>query len=314
MQQAPYPPSGSLAPMQPSMGSPSSIPEGEKSYLVTLLLSYLFGMFGADRFYLGKTRSAVWKLLTLGGFGYWWLIDLGLTLFGRQRDQWGLRLEGYDRYKRTVWKVVGAVLGGAVALNGLALVGFASFNSDGLTPVGWTIVGAVALVISVVAGGKYLRSRRQSVPPADVPIPSSIQAHLDNLSLRRQMYVPYAAAGDETAIAVIARLESLVTNTEELFRRLQRKTHKAERGIAEIEYGDKLGRIAAAVDSDYLLDLIINPRLWEDPHKRIKGVQAAIVAVDDQVLENVRQVNALKGLVFEVSIDGLLNPFEVEGR
>ena len=57
-----------------------------------------------------------------------------------------------------------------------------------------------------------------------------------------------------------------------------------------------------------------NPRLWEDPHKRIKGVQAAIVAVDDQVLENVRQVNALKGLVFEVSIDGLLNPFEVEGR
>ena len=62
-------------------------------------------------------------------------------------------------------------LGGAVALNGLALVGFASFNSDGLTPVGWTIVGAVALVISVVAGGKYLRSRRrhrggQHGPPA----------------------------------------------------------------------------------------------------------------------------------------------------
>lgn len=56
-------------------------------------------MFGADRFYLGKTRSATWKLLTLGGFGYWWLIDLVLTLFGRQRDQWGLRLEGYDRHK-----------------------------------------------------------------------------------------------------------------------------------------------------------------------------------------------------------------------
>ena len=95
MQQAPYPPSGSLAPMQPSMGSPSSIPEGEKSYLVTLLLSYLLGMFGADRFYLGKTRSAVWKLVTLGGFGYWWVIDLVLTLFGRQRDQWGLRLVAF---------------------------------------------------------------------------------------------------------------------------------------------------------------------------------------------------------------------------
>ena len=300
--------------MQPSMGPSGWIPEGEKSYVVTLLLSYFFGMFGADRFYLGKTRSATWKLLTLGGFGYWWLIDLVLTLFGRQRDQWGLRLEGYDRHKRTVWKVVGAVVGGALILNALALVGLASVNSDGLTPVGWAVVGGVALVISVVAGRKYLQSRRQALPLTDAEIPSSIQTHLDDLNSRRFMYVPYAAAGNEAAIAVIARLESLVTNAEQLFRRLQRKTHKAERGIAEIEYGDKLGKIAAAVDSDYLLDLIANPRLWEDPDKRIEGVLAAIVAVDDQVLENVRQVNALKGLVFEVSIDGLLNPFEKEGR
>lgn len=216
--------------------------------------------------------------------------------------------------KRTVWNVVGAVVGGALILNALALVGLASVNSDGLTPVGWAVVGGVALVISVVAGRKYLQSRRQALPLTDAEIPSSIQTHLDDLNSRRLMYVPYAAAGNEAAIAVIARLESLVTNAEQLFRRLQRKTHKAERGIAEIEYGDKLGKIAAAVDSDYLLDLIANPRLWEDPDKRIEGVLAAIVAVDDQVLENVRQVNALKGLVFEVSIDGLLNPFEKEGR
>ena len=56
------------------------------------------------------------------------------------------------------------------------------------------------------------------------------------------------------------------------------------------------------------------------PERVAEGVGEGVVeleqlaAVDDQVLENVRQVNALKGLVFEVSIDGLLNPFENEGR
>ena len=47
-----------------------------------------------------------------------------------------------------------------------------------------------------------------------------------------------SAASDvyKRQIAVITRLESLVTNTEELFRRLQRKNHKAERGIAAVSY------------------------------------------------------------------------------
>ncbi|MBB1516012.1 TM2 domain-containing protein [Tessaracoccus sp. MC1679] len=278
----------------------------------------MFGMFGADRFYLGKTRSAMWKLLTLGGFGYWWIIDLVITLFGGQRDNEGLRLEGYDRHKKTVWKVLGAVLAGALALNFVALVGLASYDGNGLTAVGWSIVGGGALATAIVVGRQFLNGRRrrnlEAAALEDAPVPPAIQAHLDKLSSLRQEYVPHAAAGDETAAVVVSRLESLINNAGELFRRLQGKANKSQRGIAQTEYEDKLGRIAAAVDRDYLLDILANPRLWEDSDKRIKGVQAALAAVDDQVLENVRQVNALKGLVFEVSVDGLLDPFRTEGR
>ena len=39
-------------------------------------LREILGHFGVDRFYLGYTWLGVVKLLTLGGCGVWWLIDL----------------------------------------------------------------------------------------------------------------------------------------------------------------------------------------------------------------------------------------------
>lgn len=38
--------------------------------------SLFLGMFGADYFYLGYPLWGTAKLLTLGGFGFWWLIDI----------------------------------------------------------------------------------------------------------------------------------------------------------------------------------------------------------------------------------------------
>jgi TM2 domain-containing membrane protein YozV len=47
-----------------------------KSQVVTFALSVFGGMFGLDMFYLGFTVTGAIKLLSLGGFGYWWLTDL----------------------------------------------------------------------------------------------------------------------------------------------------------------------------------------------------------------------------------------------
>jgi len=52
-------------------------------FLTTLLYSILLGFLGLDRFCLGKTGTAVGKLLTLGGMGVWWLIDIILLVTGR---------------------------------------------------------------------------------------------------------------------------------------------------------------------------------------------------------------------------------------
>jgi len=47
-----------------------------KSQTVAYALSMFLGMFGADHFYLGFHGTGIAKLLTLGGGGVWWVIDI----------------------------------------------------------------------------------------------------------------------------------------------------------------------------------------------------------------------------------------------
>ncbi len=63
-----------------------------KDWLVALLLSVLLGGLGVDRFYLGYIGLGVLKLITLGGFGIWWLIDLILIASNKLPDSEGKEL------------------------------------------------------------------------------------------------------------------------------------------------------------------------------------------------------------------------------
>ena len=54
--------------------------------LTTMILSWILGELGIDRFYRGQIGLGVLKLITAGGAGIWWLIDaiIATVRFGEE--------------------------------------------------------------------------------------------------------------------------------------------------------------------------------------------------------------------------------------
>ncbi len=46
------------------------------NWILALIMSIIFGGLGVDRFIMGHIGLGILKLITAGGCGIWWLIDL----------------------------------------------------------------------------------------------------------------------------------------------------------------------------------------------------------------------------------------------
>jgi len=64
----------------------TSVDTSDKDWMTTLLLSILLGGLGVDRFYAGHIGLGVLKLITMGGCGIWWLVDLIMIITGKFKD------------------------------------------------------------------------------------------------------------------------------------------------------------------------------------------------------------------------------------
>lgn len=66
-----------------------------KSRLVAFLLCYIFGMFGAHRFYVGKRMSAIVYILTIGLFGIGVIIDTLMIVLGKFKTSSGYLVKNW---------------------------------------------------------------------------------------------------------------------------------------------------------------------------------------------------------------------------
>lgn len=173
------------------------------------------------------------------------------------------------------------------------------------------VVGAIALGAVAAAAGIAIgvrRSRRRGAARDDRrhPLPEPVRTHVHTLQGLTGAYAQAGAAGVPQAGEVSQQVASIARNTAELFERLDRKGEEGQRATAAVEYGETLRKLTGALDRDYLLDILTHPDLWDDPVERVDEVRGAVSAFAVELVENIKQVNARRGLHFQVSLDGLI--------
>ena len=70
----------------------SSTKTNSIDWLALFLLTFFVGVLGVHRFYVGKIGTGVLMLITLGGLGVWFLVDLLLVVTGRFTNKDGQKI------------------------------------------------------------------------------------------------------------------------------------------------------------------------------------------------------------------------------
>jgi hypothetical protein len=182
--------------------------------------------------------------------------------------------------------------------------GGGSGGDDGGSGLG-TVVGVgggvVGLAVMAAFGALVVRRLRTGGGAATArDVPEELRHVLARLDSLQTLH------GSEFDPAAAQRLSSIRANVRELFRRIRRTGTEQQVRIASIEYIDVLTKLERALGPDYYLDLIRSPRLWENAAARRAEVEEAVAATDDQLVTNIRQVNASQDLEFKVALESLV--------
>lgn len=177
-------------------------------------------------------------------------------------------------------------------------------DGGGLGTVVGVGAGVVGLAVVAAAGALVVRRLRAGAAAPGRDVPDELRSVLVRLEALQRHH------GTQLSPAVSARLQSILANVGQLFHRIRRTGTEQQVRIASIEYVDVLTKLERALGEDYYLDILRNPRLWENADARKQEVEEAVRATDDQLVANIRQVNASQDLEFKVALESLVGSMD----
>lgn len=102
------------------------------------------------------------------------------------------------------------------------------------------------------------------------------------------------------------RVTAMTQHVSELFVRVHKRGSEQQLRLLQSKYKDTLSKLRKALNDDYYGDIVNNPQYWSNPEGRLAEVSLAIDSVDQQAVENIRQVNESRDLEFKVALDSLI--------
>ncbi|MDB5160525.1 MAG: phosphotransferase system enzyme [Candidatus Saccharibacteria bacterium] len=97
----------------------------QRHFLVLFFFSFMWGVFGVDRIYMGFYGTGILKMLTFGGLGFWALTDMIVIMTGTFRDKQGrltLQAEEYRKFAGRTILWFSIILGVVVLVYGALLI------------------------------------------------------------------------------------------------------------------------------------------------------------------------------------------------
>lgn len=179
-----------------------------------------------------------------------------------------------------------------------------SDSGSGFAPVAG-VGGGLLGVILVGAVTYFLVRRRNGKSNRPEPV-KAIKS--DELRKSMETFGRLTTKHTQLGYATAKPMKSLLGHLNELFTRLERKGNEGnQKALAEVEYTHSISKLNAALGADYYLDIAKDETLWTKSRERLREVEDAVKALDDQALENIRQVNSSQDLNLRVSLESILS-------
>jgi len=170
------------------------------------------------------------------------------------------------------------------------------------------VLGAALLItVSVLFIKKILTRETNIKEPKKIlaedyfmNISKDLGAEVSNL---RELIVKHREKGLSDGAEKLIRVDKRLG---ELFVRLSRKGTTEQISIAAVKYQDLLKKIIFIMNEDHYMDIVLNPELWNRSDERKQNSLEAVEAVDEQILDNIRQLNDSQDLEFNITLRALM--------